>query len=936
MKKLSKWIAFFTVAIGLLVTSFSSCSNLVDDATIDGGSTSISAKSITITASSQDDIVKFGNAASRMIMPGQLDATTGYKFWLVGENKTTGAAVAIKSVEFKADSGDTTKGTVTLDLDIAQYELRLYVVPTSETPADETAAKSKAVLSATATVDFTHSDTVNFYLTPYSLSANGAFDLTLYLDGWELAAGYTSKAGVYPLTSMEASDAKKEDTFYPNADPTNTPKWTSTAPTDANFTSGNGYTIEPGTYNFVVTFTSSAGKSYCYNDKIVILSNRRTEKTIAIPNVIEVPPAAPSAFGVSFAEPLSADDDSYEVQFEWTDNAYNETNFKLELIDFTKVTSVSEFEGFVKTLSAATGENTAALDTAWTSFTTSSTDYSSKEVQYNFTKSITKMTPGAASEETIADSFYYAPEWWVDGSCFLNSSTATIRLPLEHRFLARLCAQNEAGDSKYVYVDLSGSTVTTKTGYKRNGVTKVTSASLSKFGADASSINRFRIRYYLNGGKFQATTAPTTKAIPVPTGATASNWQDITDKVTGISPTKDAVVVYGTQRNAVGSTNITNILNPLLAATSETDKFGVLYQETNRWTGWLVGSVSGTTYTGTTDYNKPADADPYSATDPTPVVYKDWDSAGASGAGAISTKNLALGSTNIDLYATYRITSGNWYTDESAEYAIQDNWVKLYSSPTQITTLPGTATEAAAANKTNGVFVYTKSGTATGTTVAAPNAYYLYAMLLNDGTNNLTKAGNGITYDKVAFDILYRGTTSKAAYVSSKTATVSYDLGGGTATDKTMSYVEIPLQSLPTGKYQIMIYAYANTQQKLYTYPIWVDIRDGGAATPVFTATSKTFTVSDMTWSTAPDAAFGTITNATSATPAVLTANVSAGTVTLASVSSGTSEVTITDGTCSVVVTFTVSATGAISFTSAAETTGAATSQGTLSGISLN
>lgn len=913
MKKLSKWIAFFTVAIGLLVTSFSSCSNLVDDATIDGGSTSISAKSITITASSQDDIVKFGNAASRMIMPGQLDATTDYKFWLVGENKTTGAAVAIKSVEFKAASVDTTKGTVTLDLDIAQYELRLYVVPTSETPADETAAKSKAVLSATATVDFTHSDTVNFYLTPYSLSANGAFDLKLYLDGWELAAGYTSKAGVYPLTSMETTDAKKEDNFYPNADPTNTPKWTNTAPTNANFTSGNGYTIEPGTYNFVVTFTSSAGKSYCYNDKIVILSNRRTEKTIAIPNVIEVPPAAPSAFGVSFAEPLSADDDSYEVQFEWTDNAYNETNFKLELIDFTKVTSVSDFEDFVKTLSAATGENTAALDTAWTSFTTSSTDYSSKEVQYNFTKSITKMTPGAASEETIADSFYYAPEWWVDGSCFLNSSTATIRLPLEHRFLARLCAQNEAGDSKYVYVDLSGSTVTAKTGYKRNGVTEVTSASLSKFGADASSINRFRIRYYLNGGKFQATAAPTTAEIPVPTGTTASDWEDITDKVTGISPTKDAVVVYGTQRNDAGSANITNILNPLLAATSETGKFGVLYQETNRWTGWLVGSVSGTTYTYTnaTDYNKPASTDPYSASDPTPVVYKDWDSAGASGAGAISTKNLALGSTNIDLYATYRITSGNWYTDESAEYAIQDNWVKLYSSPTQITTLPGTATEAVAANKTNGVFVYTKSGTATGTTAAAPNAYYLYAMLLNDGTNNKTKAGNGITYDKVAFDILYRGTTSKAAYVSSKTATVNYDLGGGTATDNTMSYVEIPLQSLPTGKYQIMIYAYANTQQKLYTYPIWVDIRDGGAATPVFTATSKTFAFADIASATITD-----IASVTSGDTNVVTATFAGGTVTLTSVAAGTTTVTLTDSSSATQdIPVTVDATGAISAT---------------------
>lgn len=917
MKKLSKWIAFFTVAIGLLVTSFSSCSNLVDDATIDGGSTSISAKSITITASSQDDIVKFGNGASRMIMPGQLDATTGYKFWLVGENKTTGAAVAIKSVEFQAASGDTTKGTVTLDLDIAQYELRLYVVPTSETPANEDAAKSKAVLSATATVDFTHSDTVNFYLTPYSLSANGAFDLTLYLDGWELAADYTSKAGVYPLTSMETSAAKKEASFYPNADPTNTPKWTNTAPAAANFTSGDGYTIEPGTYNFVVTFTSPAGKSYCYNDKIVILSNRRTEKTIAIPNVIEVPPAAPSAFGVSFAEPLSADDDSYEVQFEWTDNAYNETNFKLELIDFTKVTSVAEFEGFVKTLSAATGNNSDALDSAWTSFTTSSTNYSSKEVQYNFTKSIKKMTPGAASEETIADSFYYAPEWWVDGSCFLNSSTATIRLPLEHRFLARICAQNEAGDSKYVYVDLSGTTVTAKTGYKRNGVTAVAPASLSKFGADASSINRFRIRYYLNGGKFQATAAPTTAEIPVPTGTTARDWEDITDKVTGISPTKDAVVVYGTQRNLATSANITNILNPLLAATSETGKFGVLYQETNRWTGWLVGSVSGTTYTGTTDYNKPASTAPYySQTDPTPinpkpVVYKDWDSDASSGAGAISTKNLALGSTNIDLYATYRITSGNWYTDESAEYAIQDNWVKLYSSPTSITTLPGTATEAAAANKANGVFVYTKSGTATGTTTAAPNAYFLYAMLLNDGTNNKTKAGNGITYDKVAFDILYRGTTSKAAYVSSKTAEVSYDLGGGSATANTMSYVEIPLQSLPTGKYQIMIYAYANTQQKLYTYPIWVDIRDGGAATPVFTATSKTFAFADIASATIAD-----ISSATSGDTSVVTANAAGGTVTLTSVAAGTTTVTLTDSSSATQdISVTVDATGAISAT---------------------
>mgnify|MGYP007069840053 CR=1 FL=1 len=825
MKKLLKWIATASVAIALIGASFTSCSNLVDDATIDGGSTSTGAKNVTITASSQDDIVTFGNGSSRMIMPGQLNATEGFKFWLFGTNKTTGTSLTATGTEvtLAAASGTTTKGTVTLDLDIAQYELSLYMIASSTTSlSDEADAKSKAVLAATALADFTHSDSVNFYLTPYSLSANGAYDLTLYLDGWTLASNYTSTVGIYSLTEMSVVSGTTETTFYYNDDTTNTPKWTSTAPASANFTSGSGYGVAPGTYNFVVTFTnSSTNKSYCYNDKIVILSNQRTAKTIAIPNVIEALPVAPSAFGVSYLNPVSTDDEYYEVQFEWTDGSYNETNFKIELVDFTNVTSTSDFEGYVKTVAAATGAHTDALDTAWTSFTTSSTDYSSKEIQYNFTKKITSQTPGASSTTSIEESFYNASSFWVDGSCFINSTTATIRLPLEHRYLARLCAQNDAGDSDYVYADIIGSTVTASTGYKRYGITAVAATSLAKFGADASSINRFRIRYYLNGGTFYATTAPITSAIPTPTGSTQSDWTDLTSTVTGITPTKDAVVVYGTQRNSDTSTVITNLFNPLLASAADS-KVAVLYQDTNRWTGWLVGSVSGTTYTNSTNYNAVATST-YSATDPAAVVYKDWDTS----TNAISTKYLALGSTNIDLYATYRITSGNWYTDESAEYDIQDNWVKIYSSPTQLVASDiSTGTEASSANQSNGTYVYTKSNSA-GSDDTAPNAYYLYVLLANDATNNLTNAGNGITYNTVAVDVLYKGTTSKARGTSTATTTVNYNLSGNSAEDIIMSYVEIPLQSLPVGKYQLMIYAHADTQQGIYTYPIAVEIRDG-------------------------------------------------------------------------------------------------------------
>lgn len=808
MRKLSKLIA---TAVSLIAVSFTGCSNLVDDATIDSGAVTTGAKSVILTATSDNDIVKFSNGAARMIMPDQIDATSGYDFWLFGENETTGATIDLSDVNkypnghvvsFLPTGTSTTKGTVTLTLDIARYKMNLYVCKSTDkatiaagTGADakEVLAKKYAWLWAQARADFTYGDTVNFHLTPYGLEEGGTYALAVYLDGWTMGDGWHSTVSIKNL---------KDGTAVANA-PDYTTDLTSTAVelTNANVKNETGKTIKPDTYNFVVDFyNSTLDVHYYYSDRIVIFSNQPTKKEIKIPNVIGVKPAAPEALGISYVDPVTATQDYYELAFEWTDKSYNEAYFQLELVDITDVTA--DVVTPLGTLKAANGgQGDASTASTWTALTVQDANYGQKEIVYKFGKQVIKTEYDTAYNDTVLGDFdgNTSEARYVDGSFRMNNTSAVIRVDLGRRYIARFAAVNAAGPSEYIYPDLEGATVAASAGFTRASTGEaIAPSALKKFGADAALINRYRITYNLDGGSFYEADTLANGQLP-----TRKDTTKVT-AVDGLLSNGDTVIRYGTQ--AATAANQMKIMNALYTDSSDsTPKKIVLYDTTSRrWSDWLYMSTSGDVYE--TGYNTtPANDATYAITE---VPYMQWDETNHKKAAA----DGVVGFSNITLYATYK--SAGWEIDHSTDFNIKDDWILMYydlnSAGTTMAATPSTS-------KVNGTWTYVYGTAAPATPVdGQTTAAHIYALLLNDATNN-TVNGVGVTYTSVIADIIRaNGGISKSTVVANTTKKQ--------VDSKDYTVVDIDLSKLAADTYTVVLHAYADTTQKEYTYTIAINV----------------------------------------------------------------------------------------------------------------
>lgn len=812
MRKLSKLIA---TAVSLIAVSFTGCSNLVDDATIDSGAVTTEARSVTLTATSENDIVKFSNGSARMIMPDQIDATSGYDFWLFGENETTGTTIDLSDVtkypnghvvSFLPTGTSTTKGTVTLTLDIARYKMNLYVCKSTDkatinggadADAKEVLAKKYAWLWAQARADFTYGDTVNFHLTPYGLEEGGTYGLAVYLDGWSLGDGWHSTVSIKNL---------KDGTAVTNATDYTT-DLTSTAVdiTNPNVKNDTGKTVAPGTYNFVVDFyNATLDVHYYYSDRIVIFSNQPTKKEIKVPNVIGVKPAAPEALGISYVDPVTATQDYYELAFEWTDKSYNEAYFQLELVDITDVKAdITTALGDLK--AANGGQGASSTPSTWTALTTRDANYGQKEIVYKFGKQVIKTEyDGSEYKDTVLGDFdgNTSEARYVDGSFRMNNTAAVIRVDLGRRYIARFAAVNAAGPSDYIYPDLEGATVAASQGFTRASTGEsIAVGSLTKFGANAALINRYRITYNLDGGSFYEADTLANGQLP-----TRKDSTKVT-AVKGLLSNGDTVIRYGTQ--AATAANQMGIMNALYTESSDsTPKKIVLYDTTSRrWSDWLYMSTSGDVYE--TGYNTtPANDASYAITE---VPYMQWDETNHKKAAA----DGVVGFSNITLYATYK--SAGWEIDHSTDFNIQDDWILMYydlnSAGTTMAVTPDTS-------KVNGTWTYVYGTSApaspvTGQTTAA----HIYALLLNDATNTVN--GVGVTYTSVVADIIRaNGGISKSTVVANTTKKTI-----GTAPDtKDYTVVDIDLSKLAADTYTVVLHAYADTTQKEYTYTIAINV----------------------------------------------------------------------------------------------------------------
>ncbi len=645
MKKLTK---VFAAALSLFVLSLTGCSNLVDDATIQGDT--IKAKTertLTIYATGSESNITFPDASARTILPAALDGENLH-FYLWGKDKL-GSNTDIekpRKVTFYATAGSNGReGSVELDLPTSQYTLYLVATVTpvslSDTAAtDQTALKAAAALFATATADMRYNEKASFYLNPYfSSEGKGNVKLTVHTN-WDIGAPYTTagniKFGMYKLTDDTSVGSEKaltaeEITAMNNATP-GTPNF---APTG----------VTPGTYNFKVKFVNSAAspnKVYVWSDTIVVLPNQDTTADIVVPNVIGLLPTKPEKFTARFAEAENTYTDQYDVMFLWEDKANNEQYFKIDLME----------------LIAADTVDSANYDTTWATCVDNSRKF-----------------------ETLKNDVY-ADHRFVSGSLNANSGDLEFRLRLGSRYLARISAYNDAGDSEPVYMDLTldGTAISSAT-YSRPYAEGLVVSEIQRFPGD--TINRFRVTYNLDEGRYYKATytgsdSPWGKVTEVDSATQATQKQ-----ITTLNADKNADVRYYSQI-AAGN----EILNPIRvanqeASTADATPAFALYKAESEFTGWKINSTTGTTLWRINASATDAPADQHliglavSSEDTSPYkTYKAYYKDPAPTAGSDPDYKY-VGFENLDLFAVYGSAKVSIYNPSDYQILEGDVFVKV-------------------------------------------------------------------------------------------------------------------------------------------------------------------------------------------------------------------------------------------------------------------
>lgn len=552
MKKLSKLIA---AAIALAAIAFAGCSNLdtdEDDTVINNDSGSSTKRNATLKIQSDEDNVLFESASTatgaRTILPNTVTASY-YDYYLGQMNVTSGATeYTINKIDSSAldasENGYT--GTITADFPLAEFNFVLYAVKAGATVTSTTTwFNTNAVLVAYQTADLRYHDEISFYLKANTNSAAGNGTVIVHLanqEGWTLGEGWTVTAGIYaldpdtsgadvlayPTTSATELVAKTTDTSTTLGAYDATAKtYTYNTPWDGTTTTAS---LKQGNYNLIVKYTqtnsTNAVTGYAeYNERVIVLANQTSEKTIEIPQVIEKAPEPPCAFIVEYEDPAtkaSSSTDTYTAYFAWNgDLISNELGFELQImqIDDTSYYITDD----AKDLGATVSTGSLANDTAWDA----------------------AITNGATLYANLAKDTATIQEYFVGGSLFKNHTEIALKLKLGHRYYARLRAVNDTGNSawSYAYLVKSGSLTDSKytcADSTHNHVTGTDYTSTVTLGSnptcfenDVELINRFRISYSLNGGTYANLKSTSTEALP-------------------------DTVVYESQHNKIDGTTVSN------------------------------------------------------------------------------------------------------------------------------------------------------------------------------------------------------------------------------------------------------------------------------------------------------------------------------------------------------------------------------------------
>lgn len=515
MERFFKKVTFIFSLITLLF--FAGCSSFVSTAEY-----SAHLKVLTLTATVDDGCVPvFSTPTNRTVMSEAVNKDTLF-YYLVSKNIRTGRTTLPSTYITFSDLTDSTKSAqTTLDLPDGIYSLTLYAL-SADLGASVSLAllEESAVLKGTTTVDLISKEPVKFNLSQKNLSGKSKISLKLCTSSdWNFDSGnFEAYAFVKDETGALAGMLQAVTLGTLPCD---------TAPAHEQI---NTDSVKAGIYTFEIDFKNkTTNQVFVYEETILVSPNQDISALIKIPDVIEYAPNAPTELKASYKNPVSPSATVYPVEFKWNDNSNNEKYFEFEL--FPLPDNVDS-------------NNITSTTTPWTK---------------NYVKSLTGFEDATLIK--YDKDFENNVDRRVSGSLFANkekTASIVINLDLGKRYLARICAVNDAGKSVYSYLDLSAGGTGT--------------AGFTAFAADSHCINRYRMTYNLNGGTL--------------------TYSDGTPYATG------SIVSYHTQGETV----------PVL--TPSTAPVATITSDTKNFESWTKGGVGGTLF-NETSYSGFANLDLY-------------------------------------------------------------------------------------------------------------------------------------------------------------------------------------------------------------------------------------------------------------------------------------------------------------------------------------
>lgn len=493
------------VILSLICSAFLiSCTNIAES---DKQPESYISNVLTINATI-DDGTSALTTGGRSIVSDSINPQALY-YYLVAKNLYTSQYILPTNyITFDSSSGNTNKGKVSCDeYPASNYEFTLYALKEPVENINVSVIRSKAILCGTTNVDTRNDYELTFTLSPKDLLGNGIVTLKLYTTSdWTFDnTKYLCHAQIKKDGILYGTNDLVEVSTLPSGTPPDNYQYISTL-------SGG---LENGVYDFEVIFTlrSDTSKKYIFTTTLFVLPNMNLSQSVAIPDVIEHAPNAPSQLKASYKEPANANSLYYDVNFTWNDNSNNECYFSLDIQEIVPRAEYSKIQ-------PSTYE--------WTS------DYISDLYSSSYRETYEKSVE--SSNKYISGTLMHSAN---------STGSLTLKFELGKRYVARICAVNDAGKSDYTYLDLSAGATGT--------------SGFVNFATTAKTINLFSLTYEMAGGTLYYTD-----------GNTENNY----------------LIYYYTQ---------TDYGVPIISLT-ETPNLMAFEKDGHQFTTWTTDTVGGTVY----------------------------------------------------------------------------------------------------------------------------------------------------------------------------------------------------------------------------------------------------------------------------------------------------------------------------------------------------